>query len=112
MEEGEEGEGRRRRAGRRSRRRQAVCPSVCRGLDRRTHSWGAGDSCRGTGYRCLSREGQTEKKGPGAVVTPSPEQGVPEGPFPPTRQERHCWVQVAAAWASVGLFSFPFCLKC
>ena len=83
MEEGEEGEGRRRRAGRRGGRLQAFCPSVRRGLDRRTHRWGAGASCRGTGCRCVSGEGQTEKKGPGAVVTPSPEQGCLRGPSHP-----------------------------
>lgn len=83
MEEGEEGEGRRRRAGRRSRRLQAVCPSVHRGLDRRTHSWGAGASRRGTGYRCVSGEGQTEKKGPGQLLPHHQSRGCLRGPSHP-----------------------------
>lgn len=109
---GSGGRGRRRGKGLRRRRLQAVCLSVHRGLDRRARSWGA--SGTGTGFRCPSGEGQTGKKGLAGNVDPREGGQQRRGcrrARPPTRREGHCRVPVAAAWAGIGLFSFPFCLK-
>ena len=90
-------------------------PSVhlsTRSLDRRMHSWGGqGPQAQGLASDVRAGRGRLGRKGRRETLTPSTEKGVPEGPFPPTRRECHGRVQVAATWAGLSLFSFPFCLK-
>lgn len=108
MEEGEEGEEGRGEA-QEAAGHLSICPPGVRTGE--CTAGGPGPSGTGTGFRCPSGEGQTGKKGPAGNVNPINREGGAGGALPPTRRECHCRVQVAAAWAGIGLFSFPFCLK-